>query len=252
MATKTYPYEPHSYVEELPETARANFAVWIDSIVRGDRDAHALAEKLKVNVVAPDPFHPGRFITLHQGLLFKDVALGITWLKDYTAQKAAKLAIFGSIASRSVTDVIEAVIEAVTDYPDAFVNSRPPRDLQQRILFRFDCGTFNDLDLAWVQRKAVDQVTDEDMLGVDAFSGDQGEARELSRRVIRGRKDHTCHWTGLTIPAGEPHLVLSEVMEGDFITTRHSRLACWFHVYGGDLALAEMLKPAEPPLAAAA
>lgn len=237
METKIFnpPYEPHRYVDELPATAWANLAVWIDSVRRHDHEPKALAYTLDVDVARP------------VADLFKDVAAGILKLQNPKSQAVAIRVIFGSLAEREVIDIIQDLAEeADPEMPTAFHN------LQGRILFRIGRGTFNDLDLAWVQRKAVDQVTDEDMLGVDAFSGDQGEARELSRRVIRGRKDHTCHWTGRTIPAGEPHLVLSEVMEGDFIKTRHSRLACWFHVYGGDLALAEMLKPAEPPLAAAA
>jgi hypothetical protein len=237
----TIPYEPHRYVDELPATARSSFAVWTDSVARGDEDAVALALKLDVVVMKPDPDRPAVKVVRREGTLFEDVAVGISALQTYTAQEAAALVIFGSLTVGEVRDLIEAVME-----------SDEARNLRARVLYRVDHGTFNATDVAWIKRQAAENVTDDDFPGMSPFDGDHGEAKEIARRVVRGRRDHHCHQTGLIIPAGEPHLMIKEVMEGEFLTTRHGIVAAWFSAFTESPELAEMLKPDEPPLAAAA
>ncbi|BAQ47665.1 hypothetical protein [Methylobacterium aquaticum] len=243
--TSTTPYQPHSYVDELPNTAWANYGVWRDSLLRGDTDAHALAYGLDAHVFETDARGARIPVLRNPPTLFEDLAVGIYRTADYEARLAAIVAIFGSSAQRDVWFLIKDCVEE-RDMPAEF------HDLQGRILCRVESGTHNAADLAWIEAAAARQVTDDDMLQLDVFGGDEADTKELSRRVVRARREHRCHWTGLPIAVGERHLVIREVCEGDFLVTRHSILAVWFAVYGDDIALSESLRPAEAPLATAA
>ncbi|GJE74331.1 hypothetical protein [Methylorubrum suomiense] len=241
----TTPYQPHRWVDELPDTALANYGVWRDQAFRCEGDAQGLAYRLDTHVFGCDN-RGARIAELWPAdKLFEDLAVGIFRTETDKLRRKALVAIFGSAAEQDVWDLIQDCVELPGTPEGAY-------DLQDRICARIDHGTFNDADLAWVQAAAARQVTDEDLLGMHPFDGDQGDAKKLSRRVVRGRRDHRCHWTSLTIPAGEPRLVIKEVMDGEFIATRHSRVAAWFDVYAFNGSLAEMLKRDEAPLAAAA
>ncbi|WP_449409687.1 hypothetical protein [Methylobacterium komagatae] len=239
------PYQPHRYVDELPDTALANFGVWRDSLLRGDADALALASSLCTDVFLKDDFGARVPELRDASSMFESVATGIYRTADYDARLAAIVAIFGSAAKRDVWFLVR-------DYVDETSTPELDHDLKGRILCRVENGTHNAADLAWIEAAAARQVTDDDMLQLDVFGGDEAETRELSRRVVRARREHRCHWTGLPIAVGERHLVIREVCEGDFLVTRHSVLAVWFAVYADDIALSESLRPAEQPLAAAA
>lgn len=241
------PYVPHRYVDELPDTALANFGVWRDSLLRGDADAHALAYGLDAHVFETDARGARIPVLRNPPTLFEDVLVGIHYTKDPDARHRAIVGIFGSVAARDVSIL-------ANDFVLEQDGADEDRDLQGRILCRIESGHWNDADLAWCQRRAAEQVTEADLLAMMPFDGGkEGDIRELSRRVVRGRRDHVCHWTGLTIPAGEPHLVLRELIDGEFYRTRHGRVAAWFEVHCQDGTLAEMLKrQAEAPLAAAA
>ncbi|GBU17020.1 MULTISPECIES: hypothetical protein [Methylobacterium] len=244
--TSTTPYVPHRYIDELPDTAFANFGVWRDRLERGDREPHALAIEAGANVFVP---HPDTGASLPEILapsdLFETLAAGIEKL-DFYSRREAIVAIFGSLAERDVGDIIRECVEE-PDMPELF------RDLQGRIIDRIESGHWNDADLGWIKLRAAEQVTDDDFLHMLPFDGGkEGDVRELARKVVRGRKDHVCHGTGLVIPAGEPHLLLRELIDGEFYATRHGRVSAWFEVYAEAPELAEMLKRDERPLAAAA
>jgi hypothetical protein len=243
--TTDTPYVPHQWVDELPDTAWANYAVWRDMAFRCEGDAQGLAYRLNAHVFDCDN-RGARIAELRPAdKMFEDLAVGIFRTETDKLRRKALVAILGSAAEQDVWSLIQDCVE-LPGTPEGSYS------LQDRICARIDHGTFNDADLAWVQAAAARQVTDEDLAGMHPFDGDQGDAKELFRRVVRGCRDHRCHWTGLTIPAGEPHLVIKEVMEGDFLITRHSRVAAWFEVYACKGSLAEMLKGDEAPLSAAA
>lgn len=239
------PYSPHSYVDELPDTAWANLDVWQDRVLQGDVDAQALAYSLDVPVFQRDAAGARTTQRRHPAALFEDLAAGIYGTADHEARLKAIVAIFGGAARRDAWFLIKDCVEE----RDMLTRDR---DLQGRILCRVENGTHNAADLAWIEAAAARQVTDGDMLRLDVFGGDEADTKELSRRVVRARREHRCHWTGLPIAVGERHLSIREVCEGDFVTTRHSVLAVWFAVYGGDIALSESLRPVEDPLSAAA
>ena len=239
------PYSPHRYVDELSDTALANYGVWRDSLLRGDADALALAYTLAIDVFVKDASGVCVRELLDASSMFGSLATGIYWIKDYEAKLQAIVSIFGGAARRDVWFLIRDRVEE-PGMPEQF------HDLKGRILCRVENGTHNAADLAWIEAAAARQVTDDDMLQLDVFGGDEADTKELSRRVVRARREHKCHWTGLPIAVGERYLVIREVCEGDFVTTRHSVLAVWFAVYGDDIALSESLRPAEAPLSAAA
>lgn len=239
------PYAPHRYVDELPDTSWANYGVWRDSLLCGDTDALALAFTLCTDVFLRDEFGVRKPELRDPAAMFGSLATGIYRSTDYEARLKAIVAIFGSSAQRDVWFLVKDCVEE-RDMPREF------HDLQGRILCRVESGKHTAADLAWIEAAAARQVTDDDMLQLDVFGGDEADTKELSRRVVRARREHKCHWTGLPIAVGERHLVIREACEGDFVTTRHSVLAVWFAVYGDDIALSESLRPAEQPLAAAA
>lgn len=229
------PYVPHRYADELPDTAFGNYAVWRDALIRDERGARSLAIRLDV-----DAFRTGSPVAGVRDLtnfdeMFVAVAGGIEDIEDATERSRTIRDIFGSLAEREVEDLIEAV-----------VMQDEARNLQARILYRVDRGSYTDADLAWIRRQAAQHVTDDDFAFMDPFQGDESEVTVLSRRVVRARREHRCHWTGLPIPVGERHLVLRETADGEFVTTRHSLVAAWFSAYADDPTLAEMLKRDEP------
>ena len=119
-----------------------------------------------------------------------------------------------------------------------------------RVSMRIADGTCTAADIDWIRARA-EALTDQQILEMQPFSGDESDSSELSRRVVRGRKPHTCHWTRETIAPGERHLVISEVCEGAFVQTRHSLLAAYLDVRGEDPGLAVHLAPREEQEAAA-
>ncbi|MCJ2090348.1 hypothetical protein MKK88_30830 [Methylobacterium sp. E-005] len=226
------PYEPHRYADELPNTAWANALVWDSRVRAGDEDALALARDLGLGSASLPG--PDRIDALLYG-----VALGVAALLDGKAQEKAIVAVFGSHGMRDV----HALFEAIGDDPLVDDEARATF-LQERILGRVEWGRHNDADVAWLQSKAAAVVVDDDFMGTVPFQGDETESTELERRVVRARREHTCYLTGLPIAAGERHLVLREVAEGQFTTTRHSAVAAWFEAHAG--VPAERLIPAEP------
>ncbi|MET7242926.1 hypothetical protein ABZT49_06115 [Methylobacterium sp. EM32] len=244
----TTPYQPHRWVDELPDTAWANFGVWRDQAFRCEGNGQRLAYRLDAHVFDCDN-RGARIAQLRPAdRMFEDLAAGIYRLatEDCGARMEAIVEIFGSEAKWDVWEIIVAYMEE-PEMPEHF------RNLQGRIIDRIESGRWNDADLAWVQRRAAEQVTDEDLLSLSPFDGGkEGDVRELARKVVRGRRDHRCHGTGLVIPAGEPHLFLRELIDGEFYATRHGRVAAWFSAHADAPDLAEMLKRDEAPLATAA
>lgn len=235
------PYSPHSYVNELPDVAWAGLDAWQAKVIDGDIAAQAQAYDLDVTVTQRDYSGARTNRRRDPAALFFDLALAIYRTGSNDARLAVIEDVFGAVAKRDVWFLIKDAVEEQDMTSDL-------HDLEGRIMCRIESGHWHATDLAWVQRRAAEQVTDEDMLNLDVFSGDQGDARELSRRVVRARRDHMCHWSGLPIAVGERHLVIREMLDGEFLVTRHSVVACWFGVYGGGLDLAEAFKRDEAPL----
>ena len=94
------------------------------------------------------------------------------------------------------------------------------------------------LDVGYLQRCA-DQLPDS---AVDAYRGFEDEGTVLRSKVVRGRQDYVCHWTGMPIAKGERHLALTETWDGEIATTRHSMLAIYCDVVLGDDSLADCIK----------
>lgn len=101
------------------------------------------------------------------------------------------------------------------------------------LLERLENGEAAPVDIVLAKRHA-EKLTDRDMLILEPFDGDESDVTVMDKRVVIGRKDYVCHWTGLPIKKGERHLVLREVCEGEFLTTRHSMLAIWMSNEGYD------------------
>lgn len=112
----------------------------------------------------------------------------------------------------------------------------------RRICERIADGRHTSLDVSWLVAQAQ-TLQYQQILEMRPFDGDESEAKELSRAVVSGRKPHTCHWTKRTIAPGERHLVIKEVVNGEFLTTRHSLLAVYLDVVGEDPGLAAHLAP---------
>lgn len=172
------------------------------------------------------PLGPERIDSLLYG-----VALGVAAIPDRKAQEKALVAIFGSHCLRQVNDLFQAM------------GGDPATFLQERILARVEWAQHNATDIAWLKAKAAAMVVDDDFMAMVPFEGDETEVTELERRVVRARREHTCYLTGLPIAVGERHLVLREVAEGRFTTTRHSGVAAWFEAHAG--IPAERLIPAD-------
>lgn len=119
-----------------------------------------------------------------------------------------------------------------------------------RICMRIADGTCTAADVEWIRARA-EALSDDQILEMQPFAGDESDSKELLRRVVKGRKPHTCHWTRETIAPGERHLVIKEVCGGEFVETRHSLLAAYLDVRGEDPGLAAHLAPREPQEAAA-
>ncbi|BDA85437.1 hypothetical protein Sa4125_29790 [Aureimonas sp. SA4125] len=95
-----------------------------------------------------------------------------------------------------------------------------------------------------IRRRAA-LLTADELLSVEPFEGDDGDVRVLSSKVVRGRKEHRDHWSGMPIAAGELHVFRKELMDGEFLTTRHSRETLWLAWVGGfgASALAKQVSP---------
>lgn len=225
------PYVPHSYADELPDEAWANALVWDTRVRSGDEDAVVLARDLHLGF--DSPLGPDRLDALLYG-----VALNLAAIPDRMAQEKAVAAIFGSHCLRQVHDLFKAM------GGDPLVDDEARATfLQERILGRVEWAQHNATDIAWLKARAAATVVDDDFLQMVPFQGDETEVTELERRVVRARREHTCYLTGLPIAVGERHLVLREVAEGAFTTTRHSAVAAWFEAHAG--VPAERLIPAE-------
>ena len=73
---------------------------------------------------------------------------------------------------------------------------------------------------------------------------------ELWRKVVRGRKPWTCHYSRRPIRISERHLVICETRDGVMLETRHSLLAVYLMLEGHDPTLPAGFTPVETRRAA--
>lgn len=122
----------------------------------------------------------------------------------------------------------EAVAEA-----DEFETDIPPPEMDDfELAEAAEAGVYIPSLLDEIRRRAS-LLTDDELLSVEPFEGDDSDVRVLSSKVVRGRREHRDHWSAMPIPAGEPHVVRKELFEGEFLTTRHSRETLWMALAGG-------------------
>jgi hypothetical protein len=211
------------YFDELPRPAQVAFRNAVGA-VRSDepqpRDTFACLG-LK-----------GFDLLVHYADLFERVAYELHKLEGDGPGVVARL-LFGVESANEVIGFAAEIFDEV-EYA--------AKGRQDRIVRRIADGTHSAADVAWIQAQA-DAASDELLLETRPFDGDQSEATELSRKVVRGRVPHTCHWTRRTIAPGERHVVIKEVVDWEFLTTRHSVLAAYLDVAGEDPGLASHLAP---------
>ncbi|WP_279482293.1 hypothetical protein [Aureimonas sp. SK2] len=122
----------------------------------------------------------------------------------------------------------EAVAEA-----EEFETDIPPPEMDDfELAEAAEAGVYIPGLLDEIRRRAA-LLTDDELLSVEPFEGDDGDVRVLSSKVVRGRWEHRDHWSGMPIPKGELHVVRGEVCDGEFLTTRHSRETIWMAWAGG-------------------
>ena len=131
--------------------------------------------------------------------------------------------------------------------PEAIAQAEPLTLIEELRFGLVPPSELDDFDLAEVAEAGVyipgllDEVrrragllTTYDLLSVDPFEGSGDEdVLVLSEKVVRGRREHRDHWSGMPIPVGESHVVRKEVCDGEFLTTRHSRETLWLALVGG-------------------
>ncbi|WP_375453482.1 hypothetical protein [uncultured Methylobacterium sp.] len=210
------------YYDELTHAARTTFRIKATTCKVGSREEEAFAalgiKGLDILVALPD--------------LFDRVAYALQGLEG-EGPSAVAMTLFG-------VDNLREVLSLATDVFDETEYLHKGRE--DRIKVRIAAGTHTPADVDLIKARAV-EMSDEVMLDINPFDGDETETKVLSRDVVRGRVAHTCHWSRLTIPPGERHLVIKEVAEGKFVTTRHSMLAVYLDTMGEDPGLAAHLAP---------
>lgn len=210
------------YWDELPHAARTAFRIVVARTRDGDLTARGIF--YAIGVLDAD--------RTHMADLFDRVALVIHQLPKEAGASARRL-LFGLRDEARLTSLFEDMFEEI---------EFAAKGREERITQRIADGTHSQDDVDWIRARA-ESLSDELLLEMNPFSGDESEAKELSRKVVRGRVPHTCHWTKRTIQPGERHLVIREVVEGEFLTTRHSVLAAYLDVVGQDPGLAGHLAP---------
>ena len=106
--TTETPYQPHRWVDELPDTAWANYAVWRDQAFRCEGNGQRLAYRLDAHVFDCDN-RGARIAELRPAdRMFEDLAAGIYRLatEDCVARLEAIVEIFGSKAKWDVWEIV--------------------------------------------------------------------------------------------------------------------------------------------------
>lgn len=141
------PYEPHRWVDEVPDVALANMRVWSTAAaVHREPAAVALATDLLVRIDQPDrgPLPPA--VRPAENLLFEDLAYAIAdldHLRRTSAATAAITAIFGSATRKEVRNICQGCSDTVIGQP-------PNRAaLRARIISRLQRQSANATDQAW-------------------------------------------------------------------------------------------------------
>jgi len=101
------------------------------------------------------------------------------------------------------------------------------------LIDRLESGCASPEDIAAAAAMAT-FLADWEILNIDVFSGDESDVRVLSAKVVKGRTAHVDHYSQRPIPVGARHLVIREMCEGEFLTTRHSELSLWMLWQGYD------------------
>lgn len=189
--------------DEIPPGAKANYCEWLKRFDAYDPDAIDIYEELGAGPVNE---------------------VGITALA-YRIDGTDEILILGLIFGE---DFAEAVQDVMTDvYMNRWDEAPHP---QNRVRSRLWAGCPAVDDATLIRMDATRCIGDADLLSLKPGT------------VVVADEDHVCHDSGLTIPAGERHLLA----DGD--GTRHSLAAAWCHVVLGNVALARALQPEEPPL----
>ncbi|QDI82429.1 hypothetical protein E8E01_19405 [Methylorubrum populi] len=216
------------YIDELSPSARAQFVAQGQSAIAGG----AAVEAFRALGVEHLP-------TLGPEDTFDKVAGAIGQIIQPTEETAGRLVavatLFGEDEAPRVVELRQDLFEEIETLAMASL---------RRIVGRISDHRATDADLAWLLTEA-ETLTDEMVLMANPFDGDQGDAVELRRQVVRARKPWACHWTKRLIAVGERHLAITETYEGRMLTTRHSLLSVYLDVAGEDPAVAIELAPAE-------
>lgn len=214
------------YIDELPDGARVQFLAQREAAMHGDATAQALFTALDGSYWGAPPAD-----------LFDAVALGIA--RDHRGATLAKAAIaIMALFGEDMPDVVRLCAEVHEEIETQNANRL------SRIVRRIYDHKASPADLAWLLVQA-EAMSDDLILTANPFDGDQGDAVELRRQVVRARKAWVCHWTRRPIAVGERHLVINEAYDGKLLTTRHSLLSVYLEVAGEDPAAAIELAPAE-------
>jgi hypothetical protein len=189
--------------DEIPTGAKRNYEQWLANLDAHDADAIDIYDELR------------------GGLITEVSITALASRIDGTDELAVLGAIFGEAYASPVQDVMTDI------FMDRSNESPHP---QKRIGLRLRLGYPVPTDAPLIRKDAARRISDADLLAM------KPGAVEVSDR------DHVCHDSGVTIPAGERHLVAAD---GD---TRHSLTAAWCHSVLGDVALARAILPEIPHL----
>lgn len=133
------PYEPHSYVDEIPDVAVTSVLSWARAVDAREPGAIELASSL-----ALERYDGEALASLSADDLMSRIFMGLIQDPPPIGPWAAIQRIFGDEGTPAVLDIYDAWEE------DHSVGEQPPAGLEARIRERVASGVHNAADLRWL------------------------------------------------------------------------------------------------------